>query len=315
MQDNLTANLSEGWNYLPVLNACDNDADELFSQITGNLQIVKEVAGPQVYWPQFGIGTLENIQPGKAYFVLVDEDVELEYPECILLPSTLTGASTLPGQEDVKTLTESPDLSELNITTTAQTHTIAIPVNAMSGVTEGKIITVHGSNGQCYGALVYQNQNLALTAFGDDPTTAQIDGLAEGETMQFRVYDPETGQEFPLDVEFDAQMPQGEFFVNYGLSAIRSLTLSGVGNSTESGAVVSVYPNPSNGIFLVSTLSGFESLTGFKWSVMNIHGTTIMKGNDQAGEFTIDLSSHPKGIYYLKIISGNLQVVEKLILQ
>jgi len=58
MQENLTANLSAGWNYLPVLNACTNQAEELLSQIAENLQIVKEVAGYGVYWPQFGVNTL-----------------------------------------------------------------------------------------------------------------------------------------------------------------------------------------------------------------------------------------------------------------
>jgi hypothetical protein len=38
-------------------------------------------------------------------------------------------------------------------------------------------------------------------------------------------------------------------------------------------------------------------------------------GNDPINDFTIDISSHPKGIYYLKITGGGLQVVEKLVLQ
>ncbi|RLD53658.1 MAG: hypothetical protein DRJ05_16085, partial [Bacteroidetes bacterium] len=51
MQSDLTIGLSAGWNYLPVLNPCDNITVDLFSQIVDNLQIVKEVAGWNVYWP------------------------------------------------------------------------------------------------------------------------------------------------------------------------------------------------------------------------------------------------------------------------
>ena len=99
IQNNLIANLSAGWNYLPVLNTCDNPVEDLFSPIINHLQIVKEVAGPKVYWPQFGINTLDKIIPGKAYFVLVDADVEVEFPECRL---TLTGASTQSSLDGLK---------------------------------------------------------------------------------------------------------------------------------------------------------------------------------------------------------------------
>ena len=49
--------------------------------------------------------------------------------------------------------------------------------------------------------------------------------------------------------------------------------------------------------------------------VVNIHGSTITKGNGQANNFSIDLSSYPKGIYYLKITHEETQTVKKLVLQ
>jgi hypothetical protein len=82
MQSNKTIELNPGWNYLPVLNDCEMSVDALLSQISANIQIVKEIAGPNIYWPEFGIATLDVIVPGKAYFVLVDEGVTVEFPEC-----------------------------------------------------------------------------------------------------------------------------------------------------------------------------------------------------------------------------------------
>jgi uncharacterized protein (TIGR02145 family) len=311
MQDNLTANLEDGWNYLPVLNPCDNFSEDLFSEISGNLQIVKEVAGPDVYWPQFGINTLEQIKPGKAYFVLVDEDVEVEFPECANKSLTLTGASTLSGQGGNKNLTESSDLSEFGISTTPITHTIAIPPEAISGLPEGGIIGVYGTYGQCYGAVLYQNHNLALTAFGDDPTSTQIDGLTEGEIMQFRVFNPETGKETMLEVAFDEQMPQGGYFMNHGLSAIKSIQATGIGGASEIENSVNIYPNPSTGIFNVSA----PTLSGLDWKAHDIHGSIIATGNENSNEFSINLTSYPKGIYYLKITHGGMQIVRKIVLQ
>lgn len=82
MQTNLTVDLIAGWNYLPVLNDCENNVVELFSQIGDHLQIAMEIAGSKVYWPEFGIVTLDKVIPGKAYFVKVDKDVVIEFPVC-----------------------------------------------------------------------------------------------------------------------------------------------------------------------------------------------------------------------------------------
>ncbi|OQX82321.1 MAG: hypothetical protein B6D64_00695 [Bacteroidetes bacterium 4484_276] len=82
MQSDRTVMLSTGWNYLPVLDACESNTVDLFSQISGNIKIVKEIAGGKVYWPEFGIVTLDVIVPGKAYFIFVDDDVVVEFEEC-----------------------------------------------------------------------------------------------------------------------------------------------------------------------------------------------------------------------------------------
>ena len=68
MQDNLTVNLAEGWNYLPVVNACDNLVEDLFGSVIDHVQIVKEIAGGKIYWPQFGVNTLEKSCSRKSLF-------------------------------------------------------------------------------------------------------------------------------------------------------------------------------------------------------------------------------------------------------
>jgi PKD repeat protein len=363
MQNDLSVNLNSGWNYLPVLNACDNLSEDFFSEISGSLQIVKEIAGPEVYWPQFGINTLEQIKPGKAYFVLVDEDVEVGFPECDqdMTPTPtmtpipafpLEGEGGEPTNKSHKTKsdpnggmwvgTPSPvgegwgEVSQCGGTpllleekglgdevslcaSTPVSHTIAIPLEAISGLNPGDYIKVCGSNGQCYGAVVYQSRNLALTAFGDDPTSTHIDGFTEGEIMQFRVFNPETSMEYPLDVEFETQMPQGGYFVNHGLSAIKSIETSGISSAAEMSSSVRVFPNPSTGIFTIriSDLTGFENLLGLTidWEISDIHGSIIATGSNEGNDFSINLTSHPKGIYYLKISQGGMQTVKKLVVQ
>jgi PKD repeat protein len=302
MQDNLTASLSSGWNYLPVLNACDNDAGELFSPIIGNLEIVKEVAGYGVYWPQFGINTLGMISPGKAYFVLVSEMVELNFPVCEILKGS---PGTLPE------LTEKQNLSGLGISPTPLSHTIAFPPGTCEGFSDGDIITINNQQGICCGAAVYQKQNLVITAFGDDPITPEIDGMMIGDELSFSLLKAETGKIYPLGIDFSNEMPHDRYFANHGLSAIARVYSTGTDSGKDLSLSVNVHPNPSNGMFTVG-LDNINVQTD--WQVVNIHGVVIKTGSSNAA-FTIDLTNYPRGIYYLEITPGGLQVTRKLVLK
>jgi len=75
--------------------------------------------------------------------------------------------------------------------------------------------------------------------------------------------------------------------------------------------VGSIYPNPSGGVFCVKLNETSE--TTF-WEVVNPEGKTISKGAGNEN-FTINISSQPKGIYYLKIMQGGFNSVKKLVVQ
>ncbi len=120
-----------------------------------------------------------------------------------------------------------------------------------------------------------------------------------------------------MEVEFDEQMPQGGTFVNHGLSAVKKLKITGINEAAELGMNISVFPNPSTGVFQISNSDSPPAggLSEFGWKVTDTHGSVVALGNDEIKDFTIDLSTHPKGIYYLKIIQGKLQTVRKLVVQ
>jgi len=78
---NLQLNLKKGWNIIPVLSNCNVSADELFNSID-ELQIITEIAGNKVYWPEMEIWTLESLKTGKAYMVKVTNPISITFPEC-----------------------------------------------------------------------------------------------------------------------------------------------------------------------------------------------------------------------------------------
>lgn len=76
--DNPTIQLNAGWNTVPVLCDAPVDVSTLFA--TEDLVIVKEIAGSRIYWPDYGINSLLQMLPGKAYMVFMSAGGEITYP-------------------------------------------------------------------------------------------------------------------------------------------------------------------------------------------------------------------------------------------
>ena len=83
-ETNHSISLVEGWNLLPVISLCDVDIESLFA--TTDVIIIKEVAGYDMYWPEFGINSLGVLKPGKGYFVLMGAPATIEFPDCLKTP-------------------------------------------------------------------------------------------------------------------------------------------------------------------------------------------------------------------------------------
>ena len=78
--------------------------------------------------------------------------------------------------------------------------------------------------------------------------------------------------------------------------------LTGENNFIESEQI-SIYPNPSNGIFNLS-VNHIDSETMKRVSVCNVLGEEIYNGEiGTSANRQIDISNQPKGIYFVKIIS------------
>lgn len=71
--------LTQGWSLMPVLSAVPVDPDQLYSQHTDALVMIKEVAGSAIYWPEFGIQSLGALLPARAYWVNVNSEVTIEF--------------------------------------------------------------------------------------------------------------------------------------------------------------------------------------------------------------------------------------------
>ena len=74
--------INEGWNILPVPVECPIAIQTLFANNIGKLVQIKEIGGIAIYWPEYGITSLDTLMPCKAYLVKVNQGFALEFPAC-----------------------------------------------------------------------------------------------------------------------------------------------------------------------------------------------------------------------------------------
>jgi hypothetical protein len=312
---NKTLQLSAGWNLIPVFSDCNADVAALFAE--KDLIIVKQVAGSNVYWPEFGINSLGSLESGKAYFVLMGSDAEITFPECNSgsapppPPSNhgLTGNVVAdPGNSPFfRNGSANEDLR------TAISHTIAIPAGVATTFLEGDIIGAVNEGGDCFGLAVWQNESTAITLFGNDPTTAAKDGFDENEPLLFKLYRPETDEEFLLEVSFDQSMPNPvPIFTTNGLSAINGIKLSGIRVSSKIDETqIQILPNPAKDEFLLVLPDGeFKDCT---MKIYTIEGQIVNINRVNNKESIINISNLSQGVYILKVEIGKEIFTKRLV--
>jgi len=306
--DDPTVNMNEGWNLIPVLTACGGNTGDLFADIS-ELIIVKEVAGTRVFWPQFGIETLNELDPGKAYFVLMNDAASLTYPAC--------GKNLINSYPQ-----EKPANRTLwnNLTYTSSSHVIAFPADVLqsSGLQAGDVVGVFTPEGICAGRMDIQNlySSAALLAFGNDETTFSKDGFESGEMLQFKAFRPEGSEEIILNLEFNTTLPSLGVFADQGLSAVKSATLLAPAiNETNTFESV-IFPNPSHGKFSI-TLSHWPQ--NLEMQITDSKGRTLKvlkPGNNllDGSSLQVNYENLPKGIYFIRLANNEMVQVKKIVI-
>jgi hypothetical protein len=294
-----TITLNAGWNLMPVLSPCNLDADELLGNI-GGLIIAFEVAGNGVYYPLMNINTLQTLVPGKAYYVKVQNDVDVSFPACL---KNATHKNVLPVRVKNTSPWNDPVYS-------GASHIVLFDPNATAVFQPGDMIGAFTPSGFCAGLAPVTDRAVAMALFGNDITTPVKDGFADGEKLSFRVFRQSDQSVHDLDVIYSPAGNDGLFAAN-GLSIITNATLEATGTGGLSAGSFAIYPNPSSGQFFVTNFSGDDDVT---YEVMDSRGLVILRGR-LSHDGIIDLTGQPKGLYFVRVSNHQQSVIEKLILQ
>jgi len=82
LENDQVLQLTQGWNLIPVLSRCPVSVAAIIDLLEGKMKVIKGAAGIEVAWPDNQISTLQLLMPGKAYFIYMDENAGLVFPDC-----------------------------------------------------------------------------------------------------------------------------------------------------------------------------------------------------------------------------------------
>jgi hypothetical protein len=300
-EHNKVFDLVSGWNFLPVISNASVNTATLVSGLGADLQIIKEIAGSKVYWPAYGIYTLNQLTPGKAYFVRMNTGGTVTFPNNI-------ADNTFIQDEPIKELATPWN----TINRTAASHIIGIDFMAMAELQEGDILGAFTTTGLCVGNVLIGNinENHSMLAFADDLLTEETDGFTDGQPMIFRLFRPSTGEESVLEVVYSNEMPDHYgLFVTEGISAIKGLSILNTGLANDFANGLFIYPNPTIDKVTIGGIAGIEQIL-----VMSAEGAVVMRFTPKSeGNQVLDLSDLKAGFYQVQIRTSQGVVTRKVV--
>ena len=297
--DNKSVFLESGLNLIPVLSSDPVNVELLFSTIP-ELVLVKEVAGTGVYLPQWGINTIGNVIPGNAYFAYTNQAGSISF-----IGGELKDISE---HENVKLNTLKTPWNVVK--QVPGSHVVVFNIND-NRIQPGDVIGGFTGSELCAGIVQMDEYNgsFALMLNADDPFDDEVNGFQNNEEIHYRLYRESTNETFDLTVEYNADLNQGSFVPN-GMSEVVAVKASVLGTDNANIDEMTVYPNPSSGMF---NLSGTENVENIE--VSDAYGKLIFKAGPGFAK-RIDLSNHPTGIYFVKAINNDgTESIHKLIVR
>ena len=288
--------LAQGVSYLPVL--CDQPVpvSNILTPLGNSLLIAFDIHAQLIYWPMGQIFTLEYLEPGIGYLLNMTEPGEITYT---CAKSSLAGYTKAqpPNTENAPWI----------VSKTGTNHFVSISESALSQLQPGDYLGVFDPKGNCAGlSMVEQDKgNLLLVVNGADLTTT--DGFAEGEAMEFRIYNAATKETIPVEVTFSNGFPHSSLFAESGQSMITGLKVGSTIVADSDLASITLHPNPTKGSFTIGGLIGNFNLQVFNATGLKIKETAI----ELPGQ--VDLSGYANGIYFIRIANGERSWVEKVV--
>ncbi|MGE5679313.1 MAG: T9SS type A sorting domain-containing protein [Bacillota bacterium] len=297
--------LSAGWNLIPYHRYSNMAPAVALNTIASGLTLVKDIDG-NIYWPAYGINTLGNMMPGKAYLVKLSSAQTLTYPKN-------TGAIPLFPKESAANEAAENTVHFKTGFNSDNSSVVAFLEESLKGkANEGDEIGAFNSEGKLCGSSVYKGGNAAVVIWGVESGKEEGSGMKNDEAYSFRIWNKNNGSESILNgISYTEGL--GKYSVN-GISVI-----GGISNAEsaipQEFSLSQNYPNPFNPSTTISF--GLPKDSKVRIVIYNMLGQAVKElasGFFSAGYHNVKFNAESlaSGVYIYQIKADNFSASKKL---
>ena len=297
--------ISGEWYHLGFPRTSPSPPEIQFASLGNDLIIVKNDSNG-IYWQQYGLNTMGDLQPGEGYLAKVVNNYSFSYQA----NDNFMGTKSLfaPKSQNYST-------SNDNINTDV-CMLLIIPHDSWD--TEPSIgdeIQVIGESGQLAGYTNYQGNHTGVVVYGDDVYTPYPEALAEGESFSVVVVNQAT--KAYRDFKISKWIKGNEFYRNGKISIASSVTQNPELQNNENVFDFTIQPNPNHGDF--SLLIKAKETNTIKLEVYDINGSRLFVDyieNPHNTSFVhkMELEFLANGIYSIKLTCKEVCIGRKIVI-
>lgn len=297
-------NLNEGWNLTSYIRNNPMGPIEATQSLGNSLILVKNSAGG-VYSPVFAINTLGNMLPGQGYFYYLNSSAALTYPANSFFKTAFVSEIT------PQALHLSP-----KATSTGNDATLFVECGKIEDAHE---IGVYNLKNELIGAGAINNGIAAITIWGDNEISDEIDGALLNEPLTLKLFDIANSslkdisltnlQEITSGLELDAlyYSPNAIYFgkAYLGDNLNTDFSIKSIPNPVETSAVFefNLLEESQADIMIYTSTGELVASVGAGNYSAGIHRISFDASNFANGMYNIVLSADGKRVSTLMIIS------------
>jgi hypothetical protein len=271
---------------IAYLYAKTQDIDLAFAGISDHILLAKNGAGA-IYYPELQINKIDALNPGEGYLVYMTAADTLE---CPVPPKT-------------PPLKSKPTAGSIYTTKFANPSCNNATVILSSTMPDGTEITAYNTSGDILGSGLISNGVAAISIYGDDEFTDEIDGATSGENIRFKAQFANIEQDLEL-TDIKGVISNEEYSsITYHTNDLISAKVS---NEVVSAAgLLGLYPNPTtnNAELSINLLQQSDLII----ELYDNNGKRIKEvyQGQYINSLTIDTSDLPSGTYQVMVKTQN----------
>jgi hypothetical protein len=315
LPDETPIHLKNGWNLTAYLLDYSLPIETALKSVKNSIGIVLNNNG-EIYWPEYGINAINELQPGQGYRIFSNNDVTFHYP--------------LDEKPSSKMVTNSGQVRYVNFNPLSpRQFVIDKPLTGINAIllVESEIFSdvdevgVWTEKGELVGSGVVNNGRAAVTVWGENVQFQEDKfGAATGELLRLTVWSTDQQKEHLLRINKLSPL-RGRVHTNSSLffepNAVIIVNVDIDTNTPNRYSLIQNFPNPFNPSTTIRYNIPREEKV--KLEVYNLLGQkveTLVDDVHQAGSYEIIFKADhlASGVYFYRLSAGNFSEVMRMIL-